>query len=36
MKIDQTLQCNSFKWGIRAYNQGNAVVKCAGTGLPTQ
>lgn len=34
MKVSQTLDCNSFKWGIRAYNQGGAVVKCAATGLP--
>jgi prepilin-type processing-associated H-X9-DG protein len=36
LKVDQTLNCNRFMWGTRAYNQGNAVVKCAATGLPTQ
>jgi prepilin-type processing-associated H-X9-DG protein len=36
MKIDQTLDCDSFKWGIKAYNQGGATVKCAATGLPVQ
>jgi hypothetical protein len=35
-KIDQTLDCSSFKWGIKAYNQGGADVKCAATGLPVR
>lgn len=34
MKIDQTLDCSSFKWGIKAYNQGGATVRCSATGLP--
>jgi prepilin-type N-terminal cleavage/methylation domain-containing protein/prepilin-type processing-associated H-X9-DG protein len=34
--IDATLDCNSFKWGIRAYNQGGPTVTCAATGQPMQ
>lgn len=36
MKVSQTLDCNNFKWGTKAYNQGGATVKCWQTGLPTQ
>jgi prepilin-type N-terminal cleavage/methylation domain-containing protein len=36
LKVEATLNCNSFMWGTRAYNQGGAVVKCAATGQPTQ
>ena len=36
MKIDQTLDCNSFKWGTKAYNQGGAQITCALTGQAVQ
>jgi prepilin-type N-terminal cleavage/methylation domain-containing protein len=36
MRVDKTLDCGSFAWGIRAYNQGGAVIKCALTGQPVQ
>ena len=35
MKISQTLSCDNFKWGIKAY-QGGVTVKCAATGSPVQ
>jgi prepilin-type N-terminal cleavage/methylation domain-containing protein len=34
MRVSQTLDCSSFKWGIKAYNQGGAPVRCSATGLP--
>lgn len=34
MKVEATLQCSSFKWGKRVYNQGGTPVICAATGLP--
>lgn len=36
LDIYQTLSCNNFMWGSKAYNQGGATVLCAATGLPTQ
>jgi prepilin-type N-terminal cleavage/methylation domain-containing protein len=36
LKVEATLGCNNFMWGIRAYNQGGATVKCAATGQPMQ
>ena len=36
LKVSQTLNCNSFLWGTRAYNQGGATVLCGATGLPVQ
>ena len=35
-KVEQTLNCNSFQWGIRAYNQGGATVKCYLDGQPVK
>ncbi|MFI5387406.1 MAG: hypothetical protein ACHQ50_14955, partial [Fimbriimonadales bacterium] len=36
LPVDATLDCNSFKWGTHAYNQGNTQITCAATGLPVQ
>ena len=30
----QTLSCDGFEWGDKAYNQGGADVLCAATGVP--
>ena len=36
INIMATLDCNSFKWGTHAWNQGGVQVTCAATGLPMQ
>jgi len=36
LKVEATLNCNSFMWGTKAYNQGGTPVLCPGTGQPTQ
>ena len=32
--VYQTLSCDAFEWGDKAYNQGGADVLCSATGLP--
>ena len=36
IKVEQTLSCERFMWGKRAYNQAGALVLCPTTGLPVQ
>lgn len=36
LRVKQTLNCNSFLWGTKAYNQGGQPVLCADTGNPVQ
>ncbi len=35
-KVEQTLDCNNFLWGKRAYNQGGEPILCPSTGEPVQ
>ena len=35
-QVKQTLDCTHWMWGKFAYNQGNAQILCADTGLPLQ
>lgn len=36
MTVEQTLDCSSWKWGIKAYNQGGVPITCALTGNPME
>ena len=36
MPVSRTLGCDSFQWGIKAYNQGGADVLCAATAQPVR
>jgi hypothetical protein len=34
MKVTDTLSCDRFLWGAKAFNQGGAPVYCPATGRP--
>jgi prepilin-type processing-associated H-X9-DG protein len=36
MRVTQTLDCNHFVWGSRAFNQGGQEILCPTTGFPVQ
>jgi len=36
LPVDQTLDCDHFLWGTRAYNQASAEIMCSTTGQPVQ
>ncbi len=36
LKVSQTLSCNNFMWGTKAFNQGGEAILCPSTGQPVK